>query len=163
MTGIVQASYDLNHGPAWAGMVADDQLANIISKLNTDAGTIAYGKGVVADGEGGAKLPATGATAANFVGVAVRELNRAYTASDIFGAVVKKDFSVMTVGVIWVKVLEAVVARDPAFLRIGSTGTGDFCKTAGSAATESIAIPGAKFLTSASAGGLAKVSFVVGG
>lgn len=163
MTGIVQASYDLNHGAAWAGMVADDQLANIISKLNTDTATIPYGKGVVADGVDGAKLPATGATAVNFVGVAVRELNRAYGAGDAFGAVVKKDFSVMTVGVIWVKVLEAVVARDPAFLRIGSTGPGDFCKTAGSAATESIAIPGAKFLTSASAGGLAKVSFVVGG
>ena len=135
MTGIVQASYDLNHGAAWAGMVADDQLANIVSKLNTDTGNIAYGKGVVADGVDGAKLPATGAVAANFVGVAVRELNRAYAASDTFGAVVKKDFSVVTVGVIWVKVLEAVNARDPAFLRIGSTGPGDFCKSAGSAAT----------------------------
>lgn len=163
MTGIVQASYNLNHGNAWAGMVADDQLANIVSKLNTDTATIAYGKGVVADGENGAKLPATGAVAANFVGVAVRELNRSYAAADTFGAPVKKDYSVMTVGVIWVKVLEAVAARDAAYLRIGSTSPGDFCKTAGTGATESIAIPGAKFLTAASAGGLAKISFVVGG
>lgn len=163
MTGIVQASYGLNHDAAFVGMVADDQLANIVSKLNTDAAIIPYGKGVVADGEGGAKLPATGAVAANFVGVSVRELNRSYTANDAFGAIVKKDFSVMTVGVIWVKVLEAVVARDPAFLRIGATNPGDFCKTAGTGATESIAIPGAKFLTSAASGGLAKVSFVVGG
>lgn len=163
MTGIVQASYNLNHDALFAGMVVDDQLANIIGKLNTDVATIPYGKGVVADGEGGAKLPATGAVAANFVGVVVRELNRAYAVGDTFGAVVKKDMSVGTVGVFAVKVLEAVNARDPAFLRIGSTGPGDFCKSAGSAATESIAIPGAKFLTSASAGGLAKISFVVGG
>ena len=49
------ASYRLNHGKAFQGMVADGELANIISKLNTDTVTIAYGKAVVRDGDNAAK------------------------------------------------------------------------------------------------------------
>ena len=49
MTGIVQATYGLNHNPAFVGMVADDQLSNIVSKLNNDTVTIGYGKAVVVD------------------------------------------------------------------------------------------------------------------
>ena len=69
----------------------------------------------------------------------------------------------LTAGVIWVTVAEAVAVGDAAFLRVGATQTGDFAKTEGSTATLSVAIPGAKFLTAASAGGLAKLSLVVGG
>jgi hypothetical protein len=163
MTGILATSYSLNHGPAFAGMVADGQLNNIISKLNVDTAIIAYGKGVVRDGEGGAKLPLAGSLAGDFLGVAVRELNRSYKDGDTFGAVQDKDFSVLTVGTVWVKALETVVAGDKVFVRVGATGTGDFCKTAGASATLSVEIPNAKFLTGAAANGLAKVSFVVGG
>ncbi|MGL4544843.1 MAG: structural cement protein Gp24 [Plesiomonas sp.] len=163
MTGIVQASYGLNHNPAFVGMVADGQLANIISKLNTDVVTIPYGKAVFADGVGGAKLPTSGSTAPQFVGVAVRELNRAYGINDTFGAVANDDFSVLTVGAIWVKAAEAVTARGDVFVRVGATGTGDFAAGAGAAATLAVQIPGAKYLTSAAAGALVKVSFVVGG
>lgn len=166
MTGIVQASYALNHNPAFVGMVADGQPADIVSKLNNDTVIIQYGKAVVADASDlaqGAKLPVAGSTAADFIGVAVRELNRAYFENETFGAVVDKDFSVMTMGTIWVKAADAVTARQPAFFRVGATSTGDFTNAAGTGATASIAIPGAKFLTSAAAGDLVKVSFVVGG
>jgi hypothetical protein len=166
MTGIVQASYGLNHSPAFAGMVADDQVANIVSKLNNDTVNIPYGKGVVADAADlnqGAKAVTSATVAADFIGVSVRELNRAYTTTDVFGAVVDKDFSVMTVGAIWVKAAEAVTARAPAFLRVGATSQGDFGAAAGTGATASVAIPGAKFLTSGAAGDLVKISFVVGG
>lgn len=157
------ASYSLNHGKAFQGMVADGELANIISKLNTDTVTIGYGKAVVRDGDNAAKLPVAGSGAGNFVGVAVRELNRSYLDSATFGAVVAKDFSVLTAGVIWVTALEAVVSGDPAFFRVGSTGTGDFSKSEGAAATLSVAIPGAKFVSSGAAGTLVKLSIVVGG
>lgn len=166
MTGIVQATYGLNHNPAFVGMVADDQVSNIISKLNNDSVIIAYGKAVVVDSTDptqGAKLPVAGSVAGDFIGVAVRELNRSYFVSDTFGAVTDKDFSVMTVGTIWVTAAEAVNARDPAFFRVGSTGTGDFAKAAGTGATAAIAIPGARFLTGGAAGELVKLSFVVGG
>ncbi len=164
MTGIVQASYGLNHGPAWVGMIADGQLSNVVSKINNDTVTIQYGKAVVRDGTaGGAKLPVAGSVTADIIGVAVRELNRAYTDGSTFGAVIDKDFSVMTVGTIWVTVAEAVAINDPAFVRVGATQTGDFCKTAGTGATLAVAMTGAKFLTAATAGNLAKLSIVVGG
>jgi len=166
MTGIVQATYGLNHNPAFVGMVADDQVCNIVSKLNNDTAIIGYGKAVVADAadaEQGAKLPTSASVAADFIGVAVRELNRSYLATDTFGAVTDKDFSVITVGTIWVIAAEAVNARDPAFFRVGATGLGDFAKSAGTGATAAVAIPGAKFLTGGAAGSIVKLSFVVGG
>ncbi|BAN16822.1 virion structural protein [Edwardsiella phage PEi21] len=165
MTGIVKSPYTINHDAAFRGMVADGELANIISKLNTDVATIPFGTAVFRDAanDNGAKMPTAASTAEQFVGVAVRELNRAYPDASAFGGVVGMDFSVITTGVIYVKVLEAVKAGDAAYARVGSTGTGDFCKSAGSAATLSVAIPGAKFVSSASAGALAKLSLVVGG
>lgn len=160
---ITATSYGLNHDAAFTGMVADGQVANIVSKINDDTVTVAYGKGVVRSGEKGFKAVTADSTAGNFVGVLVRELNRAYADGATFGAPVDRPASVLTAGVIWVTVAEAVGAGDAAFLRVGATQTGDFAKAAGSEATASVAIPGAKFLTAATAGGLAKLSLVVGG
>lgn len=159
---IIAASYALNHDKAFAGMVADGQLANIISKLNTGSTNIAYGKAVFRDGEDGAKGADPANVAADFVGVAVRELNRSYQAGDTFGAVAKKDFSVLTAGPIWVKAAEAVVAGDPVFARVGATNQGDFGKAVGAAGTLGVALD-AKFVTGGASGALVKISFVVGG
>lgn len=160
---ITATSYGLNHDAAFTGMVADGQVANIVSKINDDTATVAYGKGVVRNGEKGFKAATADSTAADFVGVLVRELNRSYADGETFGAPVDRPASVLTAGVIWVTVAEAVAVGDAAFLRVGTTQTGDFAKTAGESATLSVAIPGAKFLTAATAGGLAKLSLVVGG
>ncbi len=160
---ITATSYGLNHDAAFTGMVADGQVANIVSKINDDTATVAYGKGVVRSGEKGFKAATDGSTADNFVGVLVRELNRSYADGATFGAPVDRPASVLTAGVIWVTVAENVAVGDAAFLRVGATQTGDFAKTKGSAATLSVAIPGAKFLTAAASGGLAKLSLVVGG
>ena len=160
---ITATSYGLNHDAAFTGMVADGQVANIVSKINDDTATVAYGKGVVRSGEKGFKAAVATSTANDFVGVLVRELNRSYADGATFGAPVDRPASVLTAGVIWVTVAEAVAVGDAAFLRVGTTQTGDFAKTAGESATLSVAIPGAKFLTAATAGGLAKLSLVVGG
>lgn len=48
---ITATSYGLNHDAAFTGMVADGQVANIVSKINDDTATVAYGKGVVRSGE----------------------------------------------------------------------------------------------------------------
>ena len=160
---ITATSYGLNHDAAFTGMVADGQVANIVSKINDDTATVAYGKGVVRRGEKGFKAATASSTADDFVGVLVRELNRSYADGATFGAPVDRPASVLTAGVIWVTVAEAVTVGDAAFLRVGATQTGDFAKTAGESATLSVAIPGAKFLTTAIAGGLAKLSLVVGG
>lgn len=160
---ITATSYGLNHDAAFTGMVADGQVANIVSKINDDTATVAYGKGVVRSGEKGFKAATSASTADDFVGVLVRELNRSYADGATFGAPVDRPASVLTAGVIWVTVAEAVDVGDAVFLRVGATQTGDFAKTAGASATLSVAIPGAKFLTAATAGGLAKLSLVVGG
>lgn len=165
MTGIVLSQYAVNHGPAYQGMIVDGELANIVSKLNTDVATIPYGTAVFRDpaNDGAAKAPTKASTADQFVGVAVRELNRAYHSNAVMGAVVNRDFSVLTLGVIYGTVLEAVKPGDPVYVRVGATGAGNFCKTAGADATLSVAIPGAIFTSTAAANSLAKVSFVVGG
>lgn len=160
---ITATSYGLNHDAAFTGMVADGQVANIVSKINDDTATVAYGKGVVRSGEKGFKAATTSSTADNFVGVLVRELNRSYADGATFGAPVDRPASVLTAGVIWVTVATAVSVGDAAYLRVGATQTGDFANVAGTDVTLSVAIPGAKFLTAAASGGLAKLSLVVGG
>lgn len=160
---IVASSYSINHNKAFAGQVADGQLANIISKLNTSGVNIAFGKAVFRDGETGAKAAAPTNVAADFVGVAVRELNRAYADGAVFGAVPKKDFSVLTAGPIWVKAAETVAAGDPVFARVGATNQGDFAKAAGADGTLAVQVAGAKFVTGGNAGDLVQISLVVGG
>lgn len=161
----VQTTYATEHARAYAGQIADMQLANIVSKLNAEvSATIPYGKGVVRSGEGGAILPVAGSVAADFVGVAVRELNRAYADGDTFGAPVDMDLSVMTAGAIWVRAAEdGIAAGQPAFLRVGATNTGDFANDAGAAGTLSVAIPNAKFLSAGDEGDLVLLSLAIGG
>ena len=119
----VQGGNAINHGVAYAGMVADGEVSNGVSKLNKGTVNIAYGLGVVSDGDDGAKLPVAASTALQFVGVVRRELNRAYTTTDVFGAVAKRDMTVETMAPIWVTARVAVVKDDPVYLVVGD-GTG---------------------------------------
>ena len=159
----ITGGYTLTHGAAYAGQVTSLRLSNIDTKLNKGADNIPYGKAVVTDGDDGAKLAEAGSTAAQFNGVAVYELNRAYTDAETFGAQAGRDFSVLTVGSVAVRVDVNVSKDDEVFFRTGANNTGDFSNVAGSGATASVQIPGAKFLTSANAGELAEISLVIGG
>lgn len=162
----VQGGNAINHNAAYAGMPADGQVSNDVSKLNKGTANIPYGYGVVSDGDDGAKLPIDTSTAANFVGVAVRELNRAYTESETFGAQAKRDMTVRTAGVIWVTARVAVAKDDPVYLVVGDgTGTnqGQFSNVIGAAATLGVLVPDAKWVSSAGAGALAKISLNIGG
>ncbi len=159
----VQTTYATEHSVAYAGGLVDQQLANIISKLNKGATVIPYGKFVVTDGENGATLPDSGSVAAEFNGVVVYELNRAQQDGDVAGAVPNQDFSVLTHGPIWVLATATVVKDEPVFARVGATNTGDASNAAGSGATLSVAIPNAKFLTGGDSGDLVQISLGVGG
>lgn len=162
----VQGGNAINHGVAYAGMTADGQLKNGVSKLNKGTVNIAFGLGVVSDGDDGAKLPTSTSTAANFVGIVKRELNRAYTVADIVGAVAKYDMTVENVGPIWVTARVAVAKDDPVYMVIGDgTGTnqGQFSNVVGAASTLAVLIPNAKWVSSAASGALAKISLVIGG
>lgn len=160
----VQGGYTINHAAALAGMVADGQLLNSVSRLNKSTTVyIPYGSGVVSDGENGAKLPESGSTAAQFNGVVKYELNRAHTDANPDGAIPLYDMTVVTEGVIWVKVLDTVAKDAAVYLRVGATGNGEFSGIAGSGVTAGVEITNAKFLTGGDAGDLVKISLGLGG
>lgn len=152
----VQTTYSLDHGEAYAGMVADQQLCNKVSKLNKSGASIPFGFGVVRDGDNAAGLAGGAFTADAIVGVVARELNRAYEDGETFGAKDGYQMSVITTGVVWVNTVDAATAGGNVFL----DQDGTIRATAGATG---IQIPNAKFVTSAGAGALAKISLNIGG
>lgn len=156
----VQLTYQRYMGEALDGMKADMEAYNTVSKLNKGNAIIPFGRAVFTDGDDGMKLPVTGSTAAQFIGITMRELTRAYTDAQItagYGAVPQRDNSVMTTGVIWVSPAVAVVKDDPVYVLIAD---GRFTNVAG---TNNVLIPNAKFVSTAAAGARAKISLVIGG
>ena len=159
----VSGGATIDHGLAYAGMVADAQRYNGVSKLNLSTTVyIPYGAGVVTDTEQGAKLPVAGSTAAQFVGVNKYELNRARV-DGATGALPLYDMTIITQGVIYVTVLDTVVKDAPVYLRVGATGNSQFSGIVGTGATLGVLIAGAKFITGGTAGNLVKISLGLGG
>ncbi len=152
----------IDHGVAYAGQVADLQLRNKISKLNQTGTSITYGKGLVTEDEQSAQLPVPASTVAEFNGILVYELNRARQDGET-GAPTGYDMTLLTEGVIWVKVLDTVAKDDPVYLRVGATDAGDFSGIVGTGATLGVALPNTKFLTAGEAGDLVKISLGLGG
>jgi hypothetical protein len=160
----VQTSYSIDHGAAYAGMLADQQVLNTVSKLNASGSTIEYGKAVATDTTAGnARLVSTGDTVLDFNGVVMRELNRAYATGDTFGVPDNRDMTVITEGVVWVKAAATVAVDEQVYFRVGATNQGDFSNAAGTGVTESILLTGAKFLTAGDTGDLVKISVGLGG
>ena len=160
----VQGGNAIDHGFAYAGMVADLQLVNGVSKLNkSETIYIPYGSGVVTDGDNGAKLPVAGSLAPEFNGVVKYELNRARTDQNLTGAIPLYDMTVITQGVVWVKVLDTVAKDAPVYLRVGATGNGTFSGIVGTGVTLGVLLPNVKFVTGGTAGQLVKISLGLGG
>lgn len=161
----VQTSYSIDHGEAYAGMVADQQLRNQVSRLNNTGAIIAYGKGVITGSVEGAMAVATAAfTAAKFIGILQYELNQAQADGAIAGVPDKRDGTVVSDGVVWAENLVAVVQDDPVFLRIGTTDTGSWSNVVGAGVTLGQLIPNAKWVsTQSTVKGLARIKFNVGG
>jgi hypothetical protein len=159
----VQTTYSIEHGKAYAGTPADLQTKNTVSRVNATLATIPWGKGVVSDGEYGMQLGASGATADEFVGVIQFELNRATADGEVSGVPVERDGTVLTDGVIWVRVLDTVAVDAPVYLRVGATDQGDFSGIAGAGLTEGLLLPNAKFLSAGDAGDLVRIKLTIGG
>ncbi|AUR99189.1 hypothetical protein NVP1263B_29 [Vibrio phage 1.263.B._10N.286.51.B1] len=159
----VQTTYSVYHAAKYAGAVNSVNPYATESKLNTDTVNIPFGYGVVADGETGMILPSTGDTAADFVGVAMRELNRAYADGETFGAPVGRDGTVVTHGRVAVVAGATVANRDPVFLGIGADVAGKFTNAAGTGATEAVEITGAKFQEAGVDGDAVWISLGLGG
>lgn len=159
----VQTTYSLDHNVAYAGMVNTSQPCNLIGKLNKTAATIPYGIGVVSDGEDGVKPAEAGSVANDFVGVTMYELNRAQADGETAGIPQDRDGTIIAHGELWVLATETVAKDEDVFLRVGATNTGYFSNAAGTGATLSVQIAGAKFLTGGATGELVKISLGIGG
>lgn len=164
----VQGGNTINHNALYAGMVTSLQLVNTVSKFNGTGATIAYGLGVVSDGETGMKLPESSSTEAEFIGVVKYELNRAYQDGAVMGATDKFDATVVTRGVIAVMPAVDVSRDDDVYLIVGDgTGTKDgmFTNVAGTGATAAVQITGAKWTTTTTTASAqpGKISLGIGG
>lgn len=162
----ITGGYTLNHGDRYAGMVADSQLNNSVSKLNGSGAVVPWGRFVARDGATKFKPVADTTTAANIIGVLRRELNRAQDGA--VGAPADRDASILTTGTIYVETLGAVTAGGAVYAVIGASGTpaakpGIASAVAGTGATTAVAIPGAKFLETTTGAAVVAVSLVIGG
>ena len=162
----VQGGYAINHNALYAGMATSIQLCNTVSKFNGTGATIAYGLGVVSDGDDGMKLPEPSSTSRNFIGVVKYELNRAYQDGDVMGAPARFDATVITRGEIAVMPAVDVSRDDPVYLIVGDGDKkGMFSNTAGSGATAAVQITGAKWTatTTTASAQPGKISLGIGG
>lgn len=153
----ITQSVKLYHGKGFEGQGADLQTANDISAVNKGTTILAAGAPVVFDGEGAVKVVGTASTAAQFVGVVLRELDDVTNQGSVVGINPKRTGTVRTMGTIWVKAGEAITAGDPCYVGTGSDVVGTFRKSAGSAGTLAVAVDG-KYLTDAAAGELVLLS-----
>ena len=159
----VQTTYSVYHGAKYAGAVNSVNPYGSVSKLNTDAATVPFGYGVVSDGSGGMELPTSGSTAAEFIGISMRELNRAYADGETFGAPVGRDGTVVTFGHVAGVAGEAVVEADAVYLGVGSAVAGKFMNSAGTGTTLAVLISNAKFTESGAEDDAVWISIGIGG
>lgn len=165
MMNFNQTSYDLQHSKAVAGMVADGELNNTISKVNNSAQTLQYGRFVARDGNNGMNplLPTT--MAQDILGVLRYELNQAQGSTGaVAGVPPDRTGSVLTLGPIYVETIIDVSAGVPVYVVTGAgDNTGKVSNTAGTGATAAVTFAGATFAESAKAGELVKISLKIGG
>lgn len=160
---VVQTSYSVYHDEKYAGAVNSVNPYATLSKLNTDTVNIPFGYGVVRDGENGMNLPAASSVAADFVGIAMRELNRAYQDGEVFGAPVGQDHAVVTHGRVAGVAGATVVGGEAVYLGVGVDVAGKFTNAAGTGDTLAVAISGAKFLEAGADGDPVWISLGIGG
>lgn len=151
----IQDSFQIDHNQAYNGMVVDGQIHNVVSRLNTDAETIAYGTPVWdnATNTGGTAKSATGL----FVGIARREVaNRNYMEGTIAGFEAGRTMSVVNVGVVWIDTQGLPVASGDEVAY--DITTGKFVATGGSGET----LEGCTWLTAPDLNGFAKLKIQLG-
>lgn len=141
----ITTTYGATLGVAYAGMISNLEVTNVISRTVTTA-AIGFGKvGVQGAGDRTARLPDAANT--KFEGIAVRDQGVPATATSFDEYPVGYTGGFLTLGVIWVVAGEAVARGDAAYF---VPATGAIVKTA----TGNTPIPNAKFDASAASGAL---------
>lgn len=141
--GAVQTTYSNTIAKGFEGEVADLALSDVLSFNSEVAGGIAFGRAVVV---GTADKSCKIAQAGAFLGVSVRDITLPPSRGDVYAQ--GDSVAVMSKGLIWVKVTEAVNYGDAPY----RANDGTFNKTAGGTNT---AIANGRYESSAAANGLA--------
>lgn len=162
MAGIT--SYPLTPGTGFAGQIADEAPRYVRSAVNKEAAAIPFGlafKRGAADGE--VLLPTAGTDKIVGIGVHRHDVNTIGStgwAADA-GIPAGDRFDLLSEGVVYVKVEEAVVENDQAYVRFaagaGGTQKGAFRKSADTATA--VAVKGARYLASGALDSIVPVQF----
>jgi len=155
--GTVQSTYSENIGTARAGMIANEEPVVLISRTVADSAGIGFGKVVqeaatdgTKDGQCTADLDTSDMDAYTFLGITVRERSVRPETPSKFAQY--ESARIMRKGIIWVEVTGAVKAGEDVTVTLSSGVLG----TAGVGAGI-VAIPNARWESSTSGAGLAKV------
>lgn len=156
-----QTSYTETHAVAFAGMKVDGSPATQDSLVNGEASAeIPFGAAVT---KGTTDTNALLPDASNdvVIGIAMHSQSHGKAELGTTGIKPKVTFSVITKGRVWVKVEEAVVKGDLAYVRYasgaGGSQKGSFRKSADT--STALQLKGGRYLTSASANGMAQLEF----
>ena len=153
----VQTTYSENIAAASAGMIANSEHADIISRTVADAAGIAFGKVVQEAATDGSKanqctadLDTSDMDAYTFIGITVRDRSVRPETPSLFAQY--ESARIMRKGVVWVSVAGAVKAGQDVTVTLatGVLGTA-------AVATGIVAIPNARWESSTSGAGLAKL------
>ena len=156
----MQTSYSVNQAAAFEGMQATDFSPRNVKSFAAEV-AVPFGK-FVAKGasDNVCKLPTASTDITTGVALGVALSSQSMPSSDSGAATyaIKDEVSVMSRGLAWVKVEDAVVLGGAVYVRhaAGGLGLGSF---AGAAGAGLALLPGAKYLSSASANGLAQIEF----
>lgn len=146
---VLQTAYTDQVAPGYAGMVANGETSNRITRTIEDAAGIAFGKPAYA-GAGDHGCTLTG-TAATFLGITIAHETLGLIAGqtpDVFPQFA--SVPIMTQGVIWAVAAAAVAKRDPVY----ATAAGTFTNVS----TGNVALAGWVFDTTAASGALVKLA-----
>ena len=146
---VLQTAYTDQVAPGFAGMVANAETSNRISRTIEDAGGIAFGKAAFR-GVGDHGITAT-PTAGTLLGITIAHEALGLIAgqtADVYPQY--ENVGIMTQGVIWVTAGAAVADGDQAYVTAGGVLT--------NVSTSNVILPGWFFDTTAASGALAKLA-----
>ena len=135
---VVQATYSENIDQARAGMIANQETFNSITRQIEDAAGIGFGVAVF---QGVADKGVTATAETQFVGITIRDVTLDPAREDEYAQ--RDSAGILTKGPIWVEVGGDVSAGDPVTLTAGEFDTGG-----------TVEIPGAVYGTSGGEGDL---------
>ena len=157
----VQTSYSNTHSPAYEGMKASTSEVFDTQSYFAEGGNILAGRGVVfgTDPDKQCELPAVSSTDALIAGVSMYEVNRVQTSANA-SENQDRPITIVKKGVLWAAAIDGAAPGDPVYLVINAAGgvLGTFRSTATATAGHSVLVSGAKWLSTATAGNLAKLS-----